>query len=249
MRRLRIPALVALGIVAYIVFLVAAIPAGFVAEKLRSAGMVELDDVSGTIWNGAARASVRLPTGMVTLDSVRWRLLPSRLIAGRVAYAVKAGAKGVDATMNVERALSVIEVRDLDARGDAQALAAFAPLLAGARPEGRVTITAPALAWDWKELRGEARAEWRAAASALSEVRPLGSYRAEVHATGGPAKVVVTTLEGPLRVSGQGVLTPPSRFTFSGEARAEGPGAAALEPLLNLMGPRRADGARALEWR
>jgi general secretion pathway protein N len=249
MRRLRIPALIALGVVAYLAFLAAGIPASFVAEKVRSAGMLELDDVSGTIWNGTARASVRLPTGMLTLDSVQWRLLPSRLIAGRLAYGVKAGAKGFDATMNVERALSVIEVRDLDARADAQAIAAFAPLLAGARPEGRVTIVAPMLAWDWKELRGEASAEWRAAATALSEIRPLGSYRAEVHATGGPAKIVVTTLEGPLRVSGQGVLTPPSRFTFSGEARADGPSAAALEPLLNLMGPRRADGARALEWR
>ena len=38
-------------------------------------------------------------------------------------------------------------------------------------------------------------------------------------------------------------------MTFSGEARGEGANAAALEPLLNLMGPRRPDGARSIEVR
>ena len=40
-----------------------------------------------------------------------------------------------------------------------------------------------------------------------------------------------------------------ARAIVSGEARGEGGEAAALESLLNLMGPRRADGARILELR
>ena len=59
----------------------------------------------------------------------------------------------------------------------------------------------------------------------------------------------VTTLEGPLRITGQGTLASPARLAFSGEARAEGDAAKALEPLLDLLGARRPDGARALEWR
>jgi len=61
--------------------------------------------------------------------------------------------------------------------------------------------------------------------------------------------VTISTVEGPLRITGQGTLAPPARFSFTGEARAEGPQAAALEPLLGRMGPARADGSRALEWR
>jgi len=59
----------------------------------------------------------------------------------------------------------------------------------------------------------------------------------------------VTTIKGPLRVTGSGTASPSSGFTFKGEARGEGEAAKALEPLLDLMGPRRPDGARALELR
>jgi general secretion pathway protein N len=97
-------------------------------------------------------------------------------------------------------------------------------------------------------MRGEARAEWKDATLALSPVRPLGTYRAELRGAGGPAKLTVTTVDGALRISGDGTLTAPSRFAFSGEARGNGPQAQALEPLLDLLGPRRADGARALRW-
>jgi hypothetical protein len=37
--------------------------------------------------------------------------------------------------------------------------------------------------------------------------------------------------------------------TFAGEARGEGAAAAALAPLLKLMGAPRADGAHAIDWR
>jgi len=112
-----------------------------------------------------------------------------------------------------------------------------------------VTLEAPALAWDGRTARGAARAEWRDAGIALTDVRPLGSYRIEARGEGGPLQLAVTTLEGPLTVTGRGTFAPPAALAFSGEARAEGPGAAALEPLLNLLGPRRADGARTIDWR
>jgi hypothetical protein len=69
------------------------------------------------------------------------------------------------------------------------------------------------------------------------------------HAEAGPAQLSVPTLEGPLTVIGTGTLTPPHRLAFSGEARAEGESAKALEPLLDLLGPRRPDGARSVEVR
>jgi general secretion pathway protein N len=112
-----------------------------------------------------------------------------------------------------------------------------------------VTLEAPALAWDGRTVRGNARAEWRDAGLALTDVRPLGSYRIEARGAGGPLEFSVATLQGPLSIAGRGTFAPPAALAFSGEARAEGPNAAALEPLLNLLGPRRADGARSLEWR
>ena len=97
--------------------------------------------------------------------------------------------------------------------------------------------------------RGEAEIEWQGASVALSDVKPLGTYRAQLASDGKIANVTLTSTQGPLRVSGKGTFSPPARLAFSGEARADAESAKALEPLLNLLGPARADGARALEWR
>ena len=117
------------------------------------------------------------------------------------------------------------------------------------RPNDRILSFSPRLAWDGQALAGDLAIEWRAATTALSEVRPLGAYRAEVKAAGASARITVTTLQGPLRIQGAGTLALPSRIAFQGEARAEGAQAAALEPLLTLLGTKRADGANAIDWR
>ena len=156
---------------------------------------------------------------------------------------------GFESRGELARSFSLWEARDVSIEGQAAGAASFMPLIAHWRPEGALAAKAALLSWNDREMYGEARLEWRAAAVALSEVRPLGSYRVELRGEGARAQVAVSTLDGPLEVSGKGTITPPSRLAFSGEARAQGPAAASLQPLLDLMGPRRADGARTLQWR
>jgi general secretion pathway protein N len=248
---MRMRAIAALGIAAYVVFLVAAAPASFVAACMSAAlpGRVTLTDTRGTLWAGSAHARVIAHGGPVFLDRLEWRLRPSRLAAGRLAFDIRGVARGLDAQLQVARGFSGWELRDVTARVEAAIITAFAPWIAAWRPEGTLMITSPAMDWDEREARGQLSLEWRNAAVSLSEVRPLGSYRLEARAEGGPARLTVATLDGALKVSGQGIFTPPSRLAFSGEARAEGEQTKALEPLLDLIGPRRPDGARALEIR
>jgi general secretion pathway protein N len=245
---LRTRSLVALGIVAFLAFLAAQVPASFVIAKLRLPPGAELTDVDGTLWKGRARATLALPGGTLALDDLEWTFKPLRLIAGRVAYDVTARAPSMEASARLSRGFRGFEIADVTARGDAKAIILFAPLAAAWQPQGAITLAAPVLEWDGKELRGEGRAEWRGASLALSQVRPLGSYRAEFRGAGGPAKVTLATLEGPLRLTGDGTLSGQGRLNFSGEARGEGTSAQALEPLLDLMGPKRADGSRVLRF-
>ncbi len=233
------------GIAAYAVFLLALLPASIVARWIAMPGVLELADARGTLWNGSARAIA----ASAQLESLRWRFEPARLVAGRLAFVVDANGAGLEGHGRIDRGFGGLEVRDLHVRGDAAALAAFEPLAASWQPDGRITLDAPAIAWDGREARGTARLEWHDAAIALSGVRPLGSYRAEARADGGPMKISVTTLDGALRVSGNGTFTPPGALAFTGEARALPAAQAALEPILNLMGPRRPDGAHGLEIR
>lgn len=241
--------LAALGIAAFVVFLAALAPASFVVEKFHRAGGVELSDVRGTFWNGAARARVKLPGGAIDVEELAWRFMPSRLLTARIAFDVTARDPRLEGRAQLARGLGGIEARDVDARGDAAVLGTALPLLATWRPQGRVTLAAPLLSWDARELRGNARAEWRGAVLSFPEPRALGTYVAEMRGDGGPMKVTLSTPEGALRLTAEGTFAPPARLNLRGEARAQPAAGETLEPLLNLLGPRRADGARSFDWR
>lgn len=247
---MRLPAIIAVGVVAYGSFLLATLPAAFVLARAQDSqpGKFEVREARGTAWHGHAKVTVNTPGGPVGVERLEWRLLPARLALGRIAFDIAAAAPGIEARYEGARTLTQWEVRNLDVRGNAAALAVVLPWLTPFRPEGTVAITSAHLTSDGRELRGDARLDWKGAAVGLSEVKPLGTYRADIHAGGHEGKVVVTTIEGRLRVSGRGTLTPPTRFSFTGEARADDADAKALEPLLNLLGPARPDGARTLAW-
>jgi len=243
--------LTALGIAAYGVFLVASMPASFLLARAQQAqpGKFEVREAGGTAWHGHANVVINTPGGPVAVDRIEWRWLPAQLASGRFAFDINARSGAITARYEGARTLSAWQARALEVRGDAQALATLVPWTAAWRPEGLVTITSPLLTTDGVEVRGEARVEWQRAAVALSDLKPLGSYRADIVAEGHQGRLKVTTLEGALRIAGQGTLTPPARLAFTGEARAAPEQAKALEPLLNLLGPARADGARTLDWR
>jgi general secretion pathway protein N len=242
---------VALGIAGYAIFLVATVPASFVAARVAShvpRDRLRVHEAHGTLWHGAARLDVAAGPSWVPLDNLAWRLKPAELLGGRLAFAVDAQAAGLAAQGTLARGLSKWHAAG-QASGPAASATALVPLLATWNPEGRLEMRTEGLAWDEREARGEALVEWRDAAVALSQVRPLGTYRATLRAEGATATLAVTTLDGPLRVTGRGDIAFPSRLTFEGEARAQGPSAPSLDPLLDLMGPRRPDGARSLAWR
>jgi len=240
-----------LGVAAYGVFLVATIPATVVASRIAvaSGGQLTLTNASGTAWNGAARAAVATGGSTLPLDEVRWRFLPSRLAAGRIAFSVEARAGDLHARAEASRSPLAWRIDDLDANGSAAFLAPLVPLASAWQPAGTLAIQAPSLAWDGTNASGSATAEWRDGTLALSEARPLGSWRVQATAEGPAVRFALATMRGPLRLSGNGTLAIPGRLAFSGEARAESGRESELEPVLALFGPRRPDGARALELR
>lgn len=76
---------VAIGVVVFLVVLVARAPAGLLRTALESTGRATLLDVSGTLWSGAGQLLIeRQPWGSVT-----WDLQPVTLLQGRLRYHVK----------------------------------------------------------------------------------------------------------------------------------------------------------------
>jgi general secretion pathway protein N len=249
---MRASTLIALvGIPAYAVFMVLVAPATFIANRAAAAsgGSAHFSDARGTLWSGSVRGQFASAGGTFACDRIGWRLVPGKLLEGRIAFDVQAECPDAQGKVQVARGWSEWEASGGNARIAARALPAFFPIVAAWRPEGSISLTADGVRWNDREVQGPVTLEWRDAAVALSEVRPLGTYRLAAQGMGDKAKLVLSTVEGTLRVTGQGEVKLPRGATFSGEARGEGANAAALEPLLNLMGPRRADGARSIEVR
>ncbi|HLX22706.1 MAG TPA: type II secretion system protein N [Usitatibacter sp.] len=249
---MRARSLAILGVAAYAIFLVAKVPASVVAARIgdASGGAVQMSDPRGTLWNGEARATVLAPGGVLALDHVEWRFAPSALAGGHIAFDVAASGRGIEAKLMLGRGFARWIVQSADARIDAALATMLAPLLGASHPEGIVTFATPELRLkDNGEARGTLTATWTDAAVSFSETKPLGKYKVDATAEDGPLSFTVTTLTGPLRVSGRGTFAAPRQLTFSGEARGEGSDTRALDPLLDMLGPRRADGARTLEIR
>jgi general secretion pathway protein N len=248
---MRPASLALLGVAAYGAFLAATVPARWLEARLATAAAAryQVQAADGTLWKGEARAVVNAPGGTLVVDRFAWRFLPSRLLQGRVAFAIDAKGAGFEAAGEASRSFAGWGLRDLTAQADAALAAAMVPLVGRWRPEGRVSIAARGLDISGEDVRGDARIEWKGAAIGLSEVKPLGSYRVEIDADGPGAKLNVSTLEGSLRLTGQGRIDWPARLAFAGEARGEAAKAEALAPLLDLMGPARPDGAHAIDWR
>src|SRR5688572_6016637 len=193
-------------------------PARWVAERVLPPGprSVALQEIDGTIWRGSARAAIGGHAGTFTVDRVEWRFLPSRLLQGRAAYDLVIRGAGFEAAGELGRSPGGWALRSLAARADAALATALLPWIGPWRPEGTVSASASAVQLARDDLRGELRIDWTGAATALSQVRPLGSYRADVVGEGPAARIAVSTLAGPLRISGQGRLTLPAQLAFTG---------------------------------
>jgi general secretion pathway protein N len=93
---------------------------------------------------------------------------------------------------------------------------------------------------------GEASLDLAGASSRVATLDTLGSYRLTLRgdaASGDAASLTLVTIDGALRLSGQGQWTA-NGLRFRGEAQAADGSEAALNNLLNIIGRRQ--GARSI---
>ena len=250
--KLRTVLLVVLGLVAFVIILAVTMPASFIASQVAPSlpPQMAIEGAKGNMWQG--EASVRAaPGGMpIHLEKVRWRFKPERLANGMIAFDTTVTSGGFEAKAELQRDGSRWHVRDFHLDGDASGFATVFPILATYKFSGPVTATAASLDGTDREVWGNVKIEWKDAGTALTPVRPVGTYRAEWHADGTTGRINVATINGPLRISGAGTTTTmPARLDISGEAGADASIGLALDPLLDQIGPRKPNGARAIEIR
>ena len=247
-------AILAAAVAGALLVLLTQAPATLLASALRSwsGTRVELDDATGTLWNGQGElvlASGDADSSFRTKLPGRtsWRIDPWRLLVGSLDLALTNAAM-------LDAPLALRMDRGKNATIDSNRLRLPATVLVGLgapwntiRPGGELL-----LAWDTLHLRsgslyGHLSMEWVDASSSLSPIAPLGHFRLQLDGIFDGALVQLDTISGPMEMTGNGTIGAGRRLRFEGIARVQ-PGtdpavATQLSGFISLLGRRQGDQA------
>lgn len=237
-------------------------PAAWLASAVSSAThqRLVLADARGTLWNGSAR--LILSPGPGSRDAselpqrLGWTMRPGWIDGGpglRLTLDQSCCIKPA-APLTASFGLDRLTVRLPDATPEQPWIRWPAGWLSGLgtpwntlAPDGVIAISAQGFVFEGRgaavNVSGVAQVELRDFSSRLAQVAPLGSYRMGLVGGGQTPQLILTTIQGPLQLSGEGSLGA-KRAQFRGEATAAPGSEAALANLLNIIGRR--EGARSI---
>lgn len=252
-RRLgRTAAYLVLGLVFYLVFLLATAPAIWVAEAAArySNGAVMLANPHGTFWSGSGELYAGGPaTGVRSLGRLQWQVNPLWLFAARAQLAVQLDGSAARGKAAIRLGPHYLNVQAFNASLPAHLAALVYPPAAFFAPTGTIQIDAPNIELSRAGLVTEAEAQWQSAGGRFTGPEGLGDYRINVTGRGELATFRVTTLRGILELTGEGQwrVTGDGELRFNGIATPKGD-AAQLEPLLRALGRDLGGGRRELRF-
>jgi general secretion pathway protein N len=238
-RALRRPGvrLAVLGIVAYLVFLLAHVPAAWVGFALErsSRGALALGAPLGTVWKGSGLLAVRSGGALRGIADIEWRCNPLSIFTGRLNVALSGIAPDARLRASVSLGAGSVRLQNVEADAPAALLEPVVLAVAFAKPEGRLRVRADSFEIGGAGVLGAATVEWLEA-GALQTQR-LGDYRLQITGSGERAAVKLATLRGDLRLSGDGEwrAAQPRIVQLRGVAQAAAD-RKDLDPLLQAMG-------------
>ncbi len=219
-----------------------------IAERVTS-GRVRLAESSGSLWTGSARLVLADPStnnppfveGVVVPGRCDWVLSPFALILGRIDLQLK--------LTDMREAVKLAGDRQiLRGTGGSFDLPAVRMDRLGSpwntiAPDGALSLRWEPFVIEKGRYTGKAAVTIAQVSSAISPVKPLGSYRVDIDSTVEKTALSMVTLSGPLELEGQGDFSPKTglRFLATGQAQTD---QARLQPLLGLIGKR--DGVKTI---
>jgi general secretion pathway protein N len=222
----------------------------------RTGGRLTLGDAQGTLWRGSAfiggAAGDNGPVTPLLPGRFSWKVSPLALL-GMVEMQLD-NPEALAQPVSFRGGWSQWQLSPSALLLPAEGLAGLGAPLNTLAPSGsmRLSWTSLELALANRQLsvNGRTTLEMRDMASRLSSLRPLGSYALVLDWHGQQAQLTLSSVQGPLLLSGKGSLNH-GRLQFSGQAEAAQGYEDTLANLLTLLGQRRPDTDRniiALEF-
>ena len=223
----------------------------------QTAGRFTLGDAQGSIWHGSAFIGAA-PSGLDPVTPLlpgrfTWRLSPTVLIG--VVEATLENPEVLAQPVQVTGSWSQWQISASVLLLPAARLMALGAPLNTIMPSGEMRLSWSVLQLSRQgqqvDLTGSMQLDLTNIGSRLSPIKPLGAYRLQAEWQGQTAQLALTSLEGPMLLTGTGAIER-GRLRFSGRAQAAAGQEERLANLLNLLGQRRRDGASdyiALEFK
>ncbi|RPH66293.1 MAG: type II secretion system protein N [Burkholderiales bacterium] len=231
--------------------LVFAAPASFADRALESAtdGRMRLAETDGTIWRGSGRlvlidvgadqAARRSVSGVAVPGRIDWHLRQLPLLVGQIDAAIR--VEGMTQPVRVQGGYDEVRVGGGSLTLPSVELGRMGSPWNTLRPSGALGLRWENLTLRQHGLEGRAQIELREASSAMTPVKPLGSYRVEIVGRGGQADLSIQTLAGPLRLQGNGRFSAQEGLRFTAEATVDPAEQGRLQSFLGLIGRRDGD--------
>ncbi len=216
-----------LGCALYLSFLVALIPAGWLAWGVIkfSKGAVGIEQPQGTLWRGRGKLIVFYPRATPRqLGQTKWRIKPLWLLAARLQLRLKITGTDIKLRGTFRIGPKTITAKNTTISVPAQLIGAFYSPVILFGPKGQIRLSTDSLVLDDSGLHGDAEINWQGAGSKLSPVQPLGDYRLNIKGTGKTASLKLATTRGVLELRGQGNwnVLGDGRIQFSGSIKSRG---------------------------
>lgn len=246
------------GLIAVVATLVWFAPAVMVdvAIDRATAGRLRLANTSGTFWEGRGRLvfadlMADAPTsnevtsdrtvvqGLVLPGEVAWSFARLPLLLGVIDGNLK--LDGMSAPLRLAGGVNVLRLSAGNLNLASMDLSRLGSPWNTIRPSALISLR-------WNELtirqglfEGKMTIELKDASSVLSPVQPLGSYQIDVSSNGPQADVTLSTLQGPLNLTGNGNWTSRAGLRFVAQASPDISERERLQAFLALVGRREGD--------
>jgi general secretion pathway protein N len=241
MRRVRVALPWAVvGVLSAAAVMLTLLPAAWITPQFarQTRGHVNLVDPAGSLWHGSATLMLAAGSDMsaATLlpGRIEWSTAFWPLFTGRVRMVMRHSEAMPDPI--------TVDATPRSATVTPGTIAVPASLLSGlGAPFNTLDLQGNVqLSWsDWRSFNREAFGQLTVTlndvSSRVSLVKPLGSYRVTFQAQGASSTLDLTTLKGPLMLTGNGTLAGTST-SFQGTASAAPEARENLAGLLNLLG-------------
>lgn len=233
----------AIGLAVALVFFA---PAAWLGTALTAAskGRLQLVDASGSVWTGSARLMVTGGEGSRDAaflpGRVEWRIRPVLTGLNVMLNAACCTPTPLQARLRLGWQTQGIEVDNATSQWPAELLAGLGTPFNTVQATGTLSLGTQSLVvrqFDGRvTFNGTAQLQALGVSSRLSTIRPMGSYQILLSGGAAPA-LVLSTLAGPLNLSGNGSWVG-TRLRFNGVAAVEPELQGAFTNLLNIIGRR-----------